>query len=212
VVSRERFELEVTAAPKEGRRRGRPPASEPAVLEAAIGLVRTIGVSRVTMEAIAKRAGVTKITLYRRWPSKAALLAEALLSELRQAAPLDATASPKEAIAMHVAAFVRGLGGPLGELLRGVVAESLTDPVARLAFRDRYLGLRRLAAIQIIKRGLADGTFDATGPAEDRHDELYGALFYRFLFQVGALDEAAALRLVQDVLNPKVAASLTHEV
>ena len=185
------------------KRRGRPPTDELAVLEAAIQLVHDKGAAHATMDAIARHAGITKITLYRRWPSKAALLAEALLHELRKAAPLDQSARPYDAIVGHVIAFTRGLSGTLGVLFERVIAESLTDADARVAFRDRYLALRRRTAIQIIKRGLADGSFDFPGTAEERHDELYGALFYRFLFKVGSLNEAAAIRLVRDVLRPR---------
>jgi len=184
------------------KRRGRPPTDEQAVLDAAIDLVKNEGAALATMDAIARRAGITKITLYRRWPSKGTLLADALLHELRKTAPLDTSVPPYDAIVGHVIAFTRGLSGTLGVLFERVIAESLTDADARVAFRDRYLALRRQTAIQIIRRGLADGSFDFPGTAEERHDELYGALFYRFLFKVGSLSEAAAVKLVRNVLKP----------
>ncbi|MBS0220441.1 MAG: TetR/AcrR family transcriptional regulator [Proteobacteria bacterium] len=191
--------LTADATPRRGR--GRPPADESVVLQAALQLVQAKDPINITMEEIARRAGITKITLYRRWPSKAALLAEALLYELRHTAPLDERAPPRDAIIDHVKAFARGLTGKLGILFERVIAQSLTDPDARLAFRDRYLALRRRAAIDIIRRGAADGSFHFSGSAEQRHDELYGALFYRFLFKVGSLDQKSAVGLVDDTLN-----------
>ncbi len=182
------------------RTRGRPPIDEAAVLAAATKLVRRLGASRVTTNAIAEEAGVAKASLYRRWPTRAVLLAEALLIELRRAAPLDETIPPREAIFGHVAHFVRGLRGRLGRPLRGIVGECLADPAASAAFRDIYLGQRREAALRIIRRGVETGAFANGASAEDRHDELYGAIFYRFLFQMGDLGDEAAERLVEDVL------------
>lgn len=190
-----------TASARPRRGRGRPPADEGVVLQAALQLVRTKDPAKITMEEIARRAGITKITLYRRWPSKTALLADALLHELQHAAPLDERAPPRAAIVDHVKAFTHGLTGKLGILFERVIAQSLTDGDARFALRDRYLALRRRTAISIIKRGAADGSFSFSGTAEERHDELYGAIFYRFLFKVGSLDEKSAIRLVDDTLN-----------
>ena len=60
--------------------RGRPRSVEAndAILAAAIALVREVGYDNVTIEAIAGRAGVGKATIYRRWPSKEPLIADAI--------------------------------------------------------------------------------------------------------------------------------------
>lgn len=188
------------AARAQPRPRGRPPIDEGVVLEAASRLVRRIGASAVTTQAIAEEAGVAKASLYRRWPTRAFLLAEALLLEIRRAAPLDESLPPGKSIINHVSVFIRALGGSLGGTLRGIIAECLSDPAAASTLRDIYLGQRREAAIRIIERGMQCGDFAKTTQVEDRHDELYGAIFYRFLFQLGDLGEAAAERLVHDVL------------
>lgn len=183
----------------EMRGRGRPPIDDTAVLAATLRLLRKNGVAALTTQAIADEAGVAKASIYRRWPTRAVLLAEAILTELREAAPLDETVAPREAIITHVTKFASGLRGKLGTLLRDVIAACLQDPDARRAFSSLYLRIRRETAIRIIRRGLSDGSF-AAGDAEVRHDELYGAIFYRFLFQVGELDASDACTLVDDVL------------
>ena len=181
------------------RPRGRPAIDEAAVLSVAMQLVYRAGVRGVTTQAIADQAGVAKASLYRRWPTRAVLLAEAILGELRKGAPLDETMAPRDAVLDHVTRFARGLRGKLGPALRGVTAECLLDPEAT-AFRDFYLRHRRDSALRIIARGIADGSFAGGASAEDRHDALYGALFYRFLFQVGDLRDGAVRALVDDVL------------
>lgn len=182
------------------RPRGRPPIDEAAVLAAATRLVSRHGANHVTTQAIAAEAGVAKASLYRRWPTKAVLLAEALLTEIRRTAPLDETIPPREAISTHVANFVKGLRGRVGRPLREIIGECLSDPAANAAFRDIYLGQRREAALRILRHGMETGVFANAASIEDRHDELYGAIFYRFLFQMGELGEDAAERLVRDVL------------
>src|SRR4051812_19107162 len=154
------------------------------------------------MERIADRAGLSKITLYRRWPSRLALFVDALLRRVTETQPLDEAAPPAIAIATNLVTMVRRLNGLNGALARAVLGESLADPATAHELRDRYLDLRRASAIGIIDRGLADGSFTAVGEAEQLHDLLYGAVWYRFLFGVGRFEEAAALGFMEMVLRP----------
>ncbi len=157
----------------------------------------------LTMEQVAQRAGVSKVTLYRRWPTRAALLADALMRRIAATMPLDETLPPAIAIAGHLRSMARALGGGTGAFARAVIGECLSDPAAGAVLRDRYLGLRRDLAIRIIAQGLADGSFTVRGiEAERLHDMLYGAVWYRFLFDVGAPDPGAALALMEAVLHP----------
>src|SRR5690554_4150741 len=128
------------------RKRGRPRA-QIAVVESALELIKELGPKNVTMEAIADRAGVSKITLYRRWTSRATILADALFAELEGVLPIDPAGDPFEVISTHVENFVGQLEGRTGELLREIIAEYLASPDMLPAFRDRYLGLRRKAAV-----------------------------------------------------------------
>ena len=184
------------------RGRGRPRA-QAAILGSALSLVETAGVRNVTMEAIADRAGVSKITLYRRWPSKAALMADALMTELEASVPLDASKDAVVGITEHVLRLSVALDGRIGNLFRSVAAECIAEPAAMAEFRDRYLGRRRAVAIQIIQRGLIDGSIGAAGTATDCHDALYGAVFYRFLFAFSSLDEPSLRRLLAETLRPR---------
>jgi len=186
----------------EGRPRGRP-RSQISIVDSTLALIKAHGVRNVTMEAIAEHAGISKITLYRRWTSKAVLLADALFEQIQVAIPLDAGADPAEAISRHVSKFVEELRGDIGDLLREIIAEYLAGPATLQEFREHYLGLRRQSAIALIERGQREGRFAARGEPEALHDALYGALFYRFMFGVGSLDQREALRLVDTVLEPR---------
>nr|WP_256476378.1 TetR/AcrR family transcriptional regulator [Siccirubricoccus soli] len=172
-------------------------------MDAVIELLEIAPVQDITMERIAERAGLSKITLYRRWPSRLALFIDALLRRVAETQPLDESLPPILAIANNLATFGRRLNGMNGALARAVLGESLADPEMAHILRDRYLAHRRDAAIRLIGRGQADGSFAATGEAEELHDMLYGALWYRFLFGVGRFSEAVALDFMEKVLRPR---------
>jgi AcrR family transcriptional regulator len=190
--------------PAAPRQRGRPrlEGAEDRALDAVAELLERVPVRDITMERIAKRAGVSKITLYRRWPSRLALFVDALLRRMTETQPLDEAAPPLAAIATHLVHMARQMQGRNGALARAVVGECLADPEMAHVLRDRYLGHRRAIAIRIIGRGLEDGSFRAGDDAEARHDMLYGAMWYRILFGTGRCDDAAALALMESVLQP----------
>ncbi len=171
-------------------------------MNAALTLIDRQGVRTVSMEAIAELAGVTKVTLYRRWSSRAALLADVLLHRIQDELPLDAHGDPLTEIDTHARTFVATLAGPTSDLLREVIAEDLGSIEMITAFREHYLGQRRALAITLIQRGQASGVFTAQGRPETLHDALYGAIFYRFLFGFGGLEAADAQALVDTVLRP----------
>jgi len=185
------------------RPRGRPRIADAATLAiaATTELLESVEARSITMELIAERSGVTKITLYRRWPSKLALFVDAMLARM-SATPLREDMSPPASVRAHVTAMVRTLRGPTGVLVRAVIGECLADRGLSDILRERYLGHRREIAIRIIQRGLDDGSFDAAEPAEILHDQLYGAIWYRFLFGVGRFDQRAAMALLDDILKP----------
>jgi AcrR family transcriptional regulator len=206
----------VTAEPvPDGARRRRPPSPprprgrprlqdvEEEALAVVEALLAEAPMRELTMERVAQRTGIGKVTLYRRWPSRTALLADALMRRMAASMPLDETLPPPAAIAGHLRGMARELGGETGAFARAVVGECLSEPATAVVLRERYLGLRRDTAIRIIARGLVDGSFTVRGvEAEQLHDMLYGAVWYRFLFGVGTLDPPAALALMEAVLLP----------
>jgi AcrR family transcriptional regulator len=191
-----------TAKPAPVRGRPRLVDAEALVLGAVARLLETYPVHLITMELVAEQSGVSKITLYRRWPTRLALLVEAMLQRLAVTMVLDGNKPPADAIRNHVVNMVKEFNGVTGTIVRGIVGACFADPDMSGALREHYLGARRDLAIQIIQQGQADGSFAATGPADVLADMLYATIWYRFLFQVGELSRKQALGLLATVLRP----------
>ena len=113
------------------RSRGRP-RSEPArqaILAAATDLLLTRGVSAVSMDAIAERAGVSKATIYRWWPTKETLALDALYDQLSEpsAEPPD-TGILAGDLTVLLTGWVERVGErPFGRVIGALVTEAATD-------------------------------------------------------------------------------------
>lgn len=128
------------------RRRGR--VLEDAIIRAAVDELAQVGYAGMTMESVARRAGAGKISVYRRWPSRLELAVE-VAYRLSGEPPLPPEPSSLRAdllACVHVLADQ--LSGPVGEAMRGVIAESLTAPnAARLPDLSRGRGAGVLRGI-----------------------------------------------------------------
>lgn len=184
------------------RSRGRPRLANSAI-EAAVALIEESGVKGLTMEAIATRAGISKITLYRNWSSRGAILAEAYFIIVRKLLPLDGDGDPAATIIGHATRFGQELSGRSGGMMRDMIVEFVSDEALLRDFRERYLDLRRDVATSLIERGMKLGQFQASGDPRILHDSLYGAIFYRFLFGLGGLAPQDIRALVRSVLKPR---------
>ncbi len=186
--------------------RPRSEAARQAILRAAGDLLARDGFQAVTMEAIAAEAGVSKATLYRWWPCKAAVLMDAFLAATGPCAPFPDTGCLREDLRRQMGGLAKALGGPFGTVLAGILAEAQADPDAAAAFRARYLAPRRLEAKQALARGQARGEIRADADLDTATDALYGPLLFRLLAGHAPLDAAfvdSLLALVFQGLRPE---------
>ncbi|MFD7440796.1 TetR/AcrR family transcriptional regulator [Streptomyces sp. NPDC059909] len=145
-----------TKAPDASRRSER---SRRAIYDAALALVGEVGYARTTIEGIAARAGVGKQTIYRWWPSKAAVLLEAFLDLGEQAAQGESeipdTGDLEADLKLVLRATVDELNSPRHEApTRALTAEGIVDPELGARFVEKLLEpqlqlyVRRLRAAQ----------------------------------------------------------------
>ena len=127
-----------------GRGRPRSAAADAAILDAALAMFADAGYGGLTVEGVAARAGVGKATIYRRYPTKAALVIAAARSLAQAEAPQPNTGSFADVfLAPWLTPFALSVGVFALTLFAFLAAVYLTlearDPVERAAFRARAL-------------------------------------------------------------------------
>ncbi|MDQ5810608.1 MAG: TetR/AcrR family transcriptional regulator [Actinomycetota bacterium] len=175
--------------------RSRPPGrprserARRAILQAANELLESEGFASVTVEAIAERAGVSKATVYRWWPNKAAVVMDGFLSTVSSEAPFPHTDSAQEDIRLHMRRLTKALGGKMGRTVAALVAEGQADPELTEALHSRWLSVRRAEVKEILEQGMARGELRGGLDLEVAVDSLYGPIYYRLLVSHASLEE-----------------------
>jgi len=173
--------------PHTGSRRN--DAAEQAILEAAAELLVAGDGALITVAAIAERAGVGKQTIYRWWPSKSAVLLDAMIHRARQVAPARETGD----LHTDLRLFLRSTFAAAPDnrsLLLGVLREALGD-AATMDQLARFTAARRDELAQILERARARGQISAER-LDTVVDQAFGLLWYRMIFAHRPLDEGAA--------------------
>jgi AcrR family transcriptional regulator len=150
------------------------------VLSAARDLVCELGPRTVTVDQIAAAAGVGKQTIYRWWPSKSAVIMDALI-ELTDPDPAHLPESTYEAIRVQMRRVARMFASRNGELIRELVADAQGDPELARDFRDRFFAHRRARGAATLAQGITTGELRPDLDVDDALDLLYAPLWLRLL-------------------------------
>jgi AcrR family transcriptional regulator len=182
------------------RRRNR--KSHEAILAAALKLVKARGYAAVTIEAIASEAGVGKQTIYRWWPSKAAVVFEALSETIKADAPLPNTGSLETDLEEFLGKMFVGLAKTgAGRVIASLFSEAQANSEFDSAFRTEYLSPRRDALRQILHNGKVRKELWPDLDMDLAIDSLYGPMLYRMLNPYAPLDRKFARKLVRQLLK-----------
>lgn len=182
--------------------RGRPrdETADAAILDAALQLLAERGYDGLTMEGVAARAGVAKTTVYRRWPTRTALVAgvaEALTAPVRQ----PTTGTLEGDLRALLADVARALNAPHA---RRVIPRALADARehAELAATLRpFWAARRQLTIDILQRGVERGELRPDIDLDGAADALYGPIYYRYLVTGAPLTPRAVEAIVARALD-----------
>src|ERR671921_499861 len=174
-----------------------------AILQAANELLEKEGFAAVTVEAIAERAGVSKATIYRWWPNRAAVVMDGFLSIVSSEVPFPHTGHAREDIRIHMRRLAEAFGGKMGRTVAALIAEGQADPELAEALRSRWLSVRRAEVRDILGLGIERGELRDDIDLEVAVDVLYGPIYYRMLVGHARLDEAFA-----DILADHIFAGL----
>lgn len=176
------------------------PAIDEQLLRATQDLLIEEGFERLTMDAVAKRCGASKATIYRRWPGKTALVVAAAAALFR-VPELPDTGDLREDLLACGRAYVHSEGRS-AEVLSSVISASRHDPALREASRRSlgapYGGLFALVLSRAAERGLIDGELDLETLAE-----VFPALAFQKVAALGlVVTEQDVQRVVDGVLLP----------
>jgi AcrR family transcriptional regulator len=171
------------------------------VLDAAADLLIEGGLSAATIEAIAARAGVSKATIYKWWPSRGHVALDSLFNRTRASMDVDAQATVEEALRQQVGALLDLLSDPAtGSLVRETVALAQSDPDLRSALVSQWLEPRRAIVERVLRRAVERGEIHADVDVAAAMDQLFGPLYYRLLFGHAPLEPELAATLVDQML------------
>ena len=167
-----------------GAQRGRPRSQEAdrAILTATAELLADRGLSAMSIEEVAARAGVGKTTIYRRWPSKGLLALDAFVTSFREAQPPNDTGTLRGDLLAALHAWVRAVTQtPMGRMLTSLIAEAQHDPELRGAWRDRVLEPLRVQHRIMLDRAIERGEIPASVDRDVVLDLFFGAAEHRLL-------------------------------
>jgi AcrR family transcriptional regulator len=188
----------------EAPRRGRPRSetARKAILRATSDLLLERGLGSVSMDAVAERAGASKATIYRWWPSKELLALDALFSEWE---PEQPATRPTGSLGGDLRALIgpwatRLAAKPYGRVIAALVTRAQSDPAFAQAYVSRFVEPRREPGRVIFARAIEQGEIRADTDIEAALDLLYGAFYHRMLQGHAPLNDRFAVTIVNYVL------------
>jgi AcrR family transcriptional regulator len=177
------------------------------ILEATLTELQEVGYDRMTMDAVARRAGASKATLYRHWPNKAELVVAAI-RQMRGDA--DEALPDTGCLRDDLLALLKGTQPHSAEdqlcVMRGMVSACGSDAELATAFYEQVVETKRAAALQLIARAQARGEVSEATDTQFLVDAAPAMLIFRHLFTSQTVDELYLTRLVDEVWLPLLTA------
>jgi AcrR family transcriptional regulator len=171
------------------------------VLAAAGELMLEGGLAAATMEAIAARAGVSKRTLYKYWPSRGAVALEGFMRSAARSWTLPDDGTATESLEVLVVAAARLFSEtPAGPLMRSLVADAQSQDEIATALREQWIAPRRAVAADLVRKAMADGEFRADLDVEVVLDLLFAPVYSRLLLGHEPLDTRFAVAAVRHLV------------
>jgi len=191
---------EVADEPK-ARGRHRSLQAEAAILKATLYLLERQPLRKVTADAIARRAGVSKATIYKWWPNKSLVALDAYLAGMSEQVPVPDTGSAEADFTEQLKAVMTFYRSSLGRLFCQFIAEGQSDPGFLALFRERFLFARRDTARVMWRRGVDRGEIREEIDGEIVLDLIYGPMVFRLLAGHGSLGDRESETVVQVVFH-----------
>jgi len=186
---------------KPGRGRPRSEHSHEAILDAVLRLLEAEGYDALTIEGVARHAGVGKQTIYRWWKCKAELVLEAYANHAASKTPVPDKGSLRADLEAFLSVGFKRLTDISGPIMRGLMADAVHDEEFREVLVSAFIAKRYDALRQIFQRGRERGEVSHGADIDLACELILGPMWYRLLLQQGKLDARFARQLTATVLT-----------
>ncbi|HWJ47164.1 MAG TPA: TetR/AcrR family transcriptional regulator [Candidatus Udaeobacter sp.] len=189
---------------KNGKRPPGRPRSEQArqaILRSTLKILGKNGFSDFKIEEVAAGASVGKATVYRWWPNKGALIADAFAGSTTRRLRFPDTGSVYTDMSQQMRQLIKVFRSRRGRIVSAILAAGQTDKDLIEAFRERFLWPRRREAYATLRRGIQRGELRKDLDPDLLLDSLYGPIYMRFLIQHDRLTPEFVDRLCTLVLS-----------
>lgn len=184
------------------RRRG--DALYAAIFEATLEELTAVGYAELKMEHVASRARASKGSLYRRWSSRAELVADAVHHTIPGCGEAPDTGSVREDMLGGLRGFAKLLNGPSGEAVRGLMAETIRNPDLMEIIRIRFVEPGINVFLDVLRRGAVRGEV-RPGALTPRIASVGPELLRQhFLAHRSPIPDQVLIEIVDEVIMPLV--------
>jgi AcrR family transcriptional regulator len=194
-----------TAHPTSTPPRGRPrdPARDARILEAAVALIGEVGYDRMTVDAIAERAGVSKPTIYRRWAGKREIVADAIRHRKEHDVDADTGTLRGDLLALVQALAASIAGEEDAQIVAGITSLLRSSDEFAALFRERAIAPERARWARLVQRAVDRGEIAPDAPVTELFGDVAPAIvFTRVMVAREPVDDAFVEELVDRVLLP----------
>lgn len=162
--------------------RGRPRSAKvrQAILKATKEILEEKGISAVTIEGIAVRAGVGKPTIYRSWPNANAVAMTAMLETISNV-PEEKTSSGLHELRLQLHHMVTVFTSRMGRNITTILAASDSNTELSKVFRNHFISEQRECGRRLLKKAIDEDDINFNTNIEVALDMIYGPIFYRLL-------------------------------
>ncbi|MFF8400255.1 TetR/AcrR family transcriptional regulator [Streptomyces sp. NPDC014846] len=187
-------------APARGRPRSE--AVEHAILEGVMKLLEEgVPLAEVSIERVARTAGVGKATIYRRWSGKEELFVDVLRAAEPPDPELPGTSMRDDLVVLLESLRQRGLRSRTSAILHNVYVQMKSSPKIWAAYHAGVVAPRRALSLQVLRRGQENGELRPDIDLELANDLFSGPMLVRTIMRPdGELPEDLAERIVDTVL------------
>jgi AcrR family transcriptional regulator len=184
-----------------GRPRSEVAASRDAILDAVFDILHEKSVRDLSIEEVARRSGVGKPTIYKWWPSKAALVMDMLDARSTEDLSFPSDKNAEQALRDLALDLVKRFNKFPGKVAVEILAEGQSDPDVLEAYRQRYQSKRRTFAAEVIQQGQSTGKFRKDIDPEVLIDMIFGPIYFRRIVRHQNLTERFCNELVDRIMS-----------